>query len=320
MEHEAPVAKQHKPMQAVPEYGAVQLEFAQTVSSPLPSQSRVMQLQRAVGNAATQRLLAGSAPQNTIQRDPVPRYAPPAAVSTGRLPRNTVPEDLGAMPNLADDLLSILPEAFQDPAFTTASQIRTALNPETLAQNFNAYNGGGGGPQIQLNQCWDWIANYDSTLRISATVSNVRFMRADGVQIGVGSTSGVGVTGGGSSSQTTGVTGGASGELSGEGGKVGASTSGTSTTAVGTAGSTTMGGGTQRTVAPNASALFSFDTHWTVTVNYRHSPRTWNAIMSLGTSSIYAAASDTRTVPVTSDSTEGRVRIPVVDCIELPAE
>lgn len=286
-----------------------------------PRQKSVLSLQATHGNAAVQRFLAGK--KGAVQRDnppapaATPRYAPPAMVAGGTLPDNARIDSLGAVPDLNGQIMGSLPGAFGDTSYATAATIRTALNRETLRNNFNAYQGSG--VSVHLQQTQDFVATFDGDMVIQARIKNVRFVRADGVQIGDAATSGVSATGSGSSATATGV----SGEVSGNvgdakaGGNVGGKAGGSSVTTVTSGTGTTTGGTGTRTVSPNASAVFSFDVDWTVTVRYQRSPRTWNAIMTLGISAADAAIHGNDTRSITATGSGGQVRIPVVDCTEV---
>ncbi len=292
-----------------------------SASSGLNSrQQAIMAMQHSQGNAAVQRFLAGRG--NTIQRDPparTPTYAPPSIMTGGNptLPDNARIDSMGSIPDLPGQVFGAIPAPFADTSFGTAAAIRTALNRETLRNNFNAYQGGG--VSLHLQQVYDWIATFDGDMTIQAKIKNPRFVRADGVTIGDAATSGVSTGGSGSTATATGV----SGEVNANagdpkaGGNAGGKVGGSSTTTVTSGATTGTAGSATRTVSPNASAVFSFDIEWKVTVTYQRSPRTWNAIMSLGMSSIDAAITGNQTSSISATSSGGQVRIPVVDCTEV---
>jgi hypothetical protein len=165
----------------------------------------------------------------------------------------------------------------------------------------------GGGVEEILDSYTTAVSVFTGSIQVKARVTSVTFDSADGVGVTEGGSGGPGTSGGGSYGTSASVTGSAGakagdakagGEVSGQvGGTAGDQTSRTS--------GGSWAGGSTRGAGATGGVRFAFNVAFDVSIHMDHEPRTWSAIVTLGTGYLAAGGNNSRTARAQES---GRVR------------
>lgn len=251
----------------------------------------------------------------TIQRDAPRSFNPPADIAAGQLSADTEIPTLNTSA-LYDAMTSAV--YYAEPANAGAYQSLFSRMSSLDFVRGNLRNMTNGGGVIEdLPPYQTAASDFSGRIQVRATISAVTFESADGVQISGGSTGGAGTGSSAGSTSSVGV-GGTAGVKAGDAKAGGEGSAGVSATASdGTShGSTGSWSGTGTTgMSATASVRFRFSVNFSVTISQDHEPRTWAAIVTLGTGYLAAGGRKSRTTTATGS---GVLRIAAARCIPVP--
>jgi hypothetical protein len=235
------------------------------------------------------------------------QWNPPPEVLSGRIPGDSQVIDVGTE-GLNQAMVDAIP--FEVPkserSWDGYAAFARLSSGDFVKNNLPNLTNGGGVTEI-LPTLTGAADTFTGSINITARVTNVTFESADGVPISDSGTGGPGTSGGGSYGSSASVSGQVGGTVAPVGGNVGGSAGDNSSR---TSGGSWAGGSTRGSDA-TTGVRFRFSVQFTVSIYMDHEPRTWSAIVTLGTGYLAAGGRQNRSASATAD---GRVRFREARC------